>query len=84
MMSETARRVLICMKLERRTLPVVAAERLEGGYGDGRACCGCGERITSAQAGYELDFAPEVHAGSMPFHRSCFQTWQEECRRISA
>ena len=82
MMNEAARRVLICKKLQQRKLPHVAAVRLEGGYGDGSACCACGERITSAQAEYALDFAPEVFPRSMHFHRQCFQAWQEERQRI--
>lgn len=83
MMTEAARRVLICKKLRQHKLPLVAALRLEGGYGDGSMCFGCGERITSAQAEYELDFAPEVFVGSMRLHRLCFQTWQEERQRAT-
>jgi hypothetical protein len=81
-MSELARRVLICKKLRQQELPSVAALRLEGGYGDGWACCGCGERITSSQAEYQVDFAPEVSSASLRFHRLCFQAWQEERQRI--
>jgi hypothetical protein len=82
-LNEAARRVLICQKLRQHKLPCVAALRLEGGYGDGFACCGCGERITSAQAEYQVDFAPEVSAASMRFHRLCFHAWQEERQRIT-
>jgi hypothetical protein len=39
----------------------------------------CG-RITSAQASYEVDFAPGVMPQSVNLHRACFQIWLYECQ----
>ncbi|MGH8211553.1 MAG: hypothetical protein ACREU6_18545 [Steroidobacteraceae bacterium] len=79
-MNNVAATVAIRARLSRRVLPRDAAWRLEGEYADGGACDGCGERITSAQASYCVDFTPGVIPQSVRFHRVCFEIWQGECR----
>jgi hypothetical protein len=54
--------------------------RRSGEYAAGTACDGCGERITSAQASYAVDFTPDVTPSSVRFHRECFEIWQRECQ----
>jgi hypothetical protein len=65
--------------LQRRTLPRGPSSRIVGEYGGRALCAGCGERITSAQASYTVDFAPGVTPESVRFHRQCFEIWQAEC-----
>jgi hypothetical protein len=72
--------IAIRMRLSERALPFGALWRCVGEYAGGGMCDGCGERITSAQASYEVDFTPGVTPGSVRFHRICFEIWQHECR----
>jgi hypothetical protein len=66
-------------RLSERALPHGALWRRSGEYAGGGQCDGCGERITSAQASYAVDFTPGVTPQSARFHRACFEIWQHEC-----
>ena len=67
-------------RLTQHTLPQRALWRRSGEYAGGGACDGCGERITSAQASYTVDFTPGATPSSVRFHRACFEIWQRECQ----
>jgi len=67
-------------RLDERALPHGALWRRQGEYAAGGLCDGCGERITSAQASYAVDFTPGVIPQSARFHRICFEIWQHECQ----
>jgi hypothetical protein len=65
-------------RLSERVLPYGALQRRLGEYAGGGLCDGCGERITSAQASYAVDFPPGVTPQSVRLHRICFEIWQHE------
>jgi hypothetical protein len=67
-------------RLRQQTLPHGELWRRLGEYAGGGTCDGCGERITSAQASYAVDFTPGVTPQSARFHRVCFEIWQCECQ----
>ena len=75
-----ATRAAIRARLSQRALPHGALWRRSGEYAGGGLCDGCGERITSAQASYAVDFTPGVTPQSARFHRVCFEIWQDECQ----
>jgi hypothetical protein len=79
-MNPIAATLAIRTRLRQRALPRGALWRRLGEYADGGLCDGCGERITSAQASYAVDFAPGVTPQSVKFHRVCFEIWQGECQ----
>jgi hypothetical protein len=70
-------------RLRQHALPTGGLWRRVGEYASGCACDGCGERITSAQASYAVDFNPGVTPQSARFHRACFEIWQFECSSLS-
>jgi hypothetical protein len=70
-------------RLQQQLLPEGVFWRCLGEYGGGNPCDGCGERITSAQASYVVDFAVGVNPQSVTFHRVCFEIWQRECRKAA-
>jgi hypothetical protein len=72
--------LVIRTRLRQRALPNGSLWRRLGEYADGGSCGGCGERITSAQASYAVDFTPGVTPQSVRFHRVCFEIWQCECQ----
>jgi hypothetical protein len=67
-------------RLREHVLPHGGLWRQLGEYIGGGVCGGCGERITSAQASYAVDFTPGVTPASIRFHRACFEIWQCECQ----
>jgi hypothetical protein len=67
-------------RLSQKALPRDVLWRLEGEYASGGSCDGCGERFTSAQASYCVDFAPGVIPQTVRLHRVCFEIWECECR----
>jgi hypothetical protein len=71
--------IAIRARLDRQALPRGGLWRCVGEYLGGGKCDGCGERITSAQASYAVDFSPGVVPESARFHRACFEIWQTEC-----
>jgi hypothetical protein len=77
-MDTIAATLTIRMRLRQRALPRDSSWRQLGEYGDGGLCDGCGERITSAQAAYAVDFPAGVSPQSARFHRACFEIWQSE------
>ena len=79
-MDNVAATLAIRLRLRERTLPYGALWRRQGEYAGGGVCDGCGERITSAQASYAVDFTPGVTPESGRFHRVCFEIWQGECQ----
>ena len=79
-MDHSAATLAIRTRLSERALPHGALWRREGEYVTGGLCDGCGERITSAQASYAVDFTPGVVPQSVRFHRVCFEIWQYECQ----
>jgi hypothetical protein len=76
----SAATLAIRARLRERALPYGEPWRRSGEYAGGSACDGCGERITSAQASYAVDFTPGVIPQSVRFHRMCFEIWQRECQ----
>lgn len=80
-MNHDAARVAIRARLSERVLPSDITWRRLGEYGGGQ-CDGCGERITSAQASYAVDFTPAAALRSVRFHRLCFEIWQQECQAL--
>ena len=79
-MNNVARILAVRARLRQRALPQGAAWRRLGEYAGGGVCAGCGERITSAQASYDVDFMPDVTSATARFHRECFETWEQECQ----
>jgi hypothetical protein len=79
-MNNLARILAVRTRLRQRALPYGAPWRRLGEYAGGGICAGCGERITSAQASYAVDFLPEVVPTTVRFHRGCFEIWQQECQ----
>jgi hypothetical protein len=75
--------VVIQKRLRQRLLPEAVFWRCAGEYVGGNPCDGCGERITSAQASYVVDFAAGVNPQSVRFHRVCFEIWQRECQKLA-
>jgi hypothetical protein len=56
-------------RLSERALPSRALRRCLGEYAGGGLCDGRGERITSAQASYAVEFTPVVTPQSVRLHR---------------
>lgn len=79
-MNNVARTLAVRTRLQQRALPHGAPLRRLGEYAGGGVCAGCGERITSAQASYDVDFMPDVTPGTVRFHRECFEIWEHECQ----
>jgi hypothetical protein len=79
-MNEAMARLAIRTRLRRQALPGDLSCRRLGEYAGGGLCDGCGERITSAQASYEVDFSPGISTRSVRLHRMCFEIWQSELR----
>jgi hypothetical protein len=79
-MNSTAATLVIRERLRQQLLPHHEPWRCQGEYAGGCLCDGCGERITSAQASYEVDFAPGIMPQSVNLHRACFQIWLYECQ----
>jgi hypothetical protein len=79
-MDHAAATLAIRRRLRQRILPHGELWRRLGEYTGGGLCDGCGERITSAQASYAVDFTPGVTSQTIRFHRACFEIWQCECR----
>jgi len=79
-MKDVAVTLAVRTRLRQRTLPHGALWRRVGEYAGGGICAACGERITSAQASYAVDFTPGVTPESGRFHRVCFEIWQSECQ----
>jgi hypothetical protein len=78
--NQVAATLAIRTRLSQKALPRDVLWRLEGEYASGGSCDGCGERFTSAQATYCVDFAPGVVPQSVRLHRVCFEIWECECR----
>lgn len=79
-MNDLTATLAIRARLRQHALPYGALWRRVGEYAGGGSCDGCGERITSAQASYAVDFIPGVAPRSVRFHRACFEIWQCECQ----
>jgi hypothetical protein len=79
-MTPVAATLAIRARLRGHRLPQGSLWRCLGEYGSGASCDGCGERITSAQASYAVDFQPGVLPQTARFHRVCFEIWQRECQ----
>jgi hypothetical protein len=77
-MNSIAAALVIRERLRQRLLPPHEAWRCQGEYAGGCLCDGCGERITSAQASYEVDFSPGITPESVKLHRACFEIWLHE------
>jgi len=68
-------RARILLKLDTGGLPNDIPTKVEGGFGDGVACDGCGEQIGASQA--EHDFtSPDGRV--MRLHITCSGVWQAE------
>jgi hypothetical protein len=78
-MSNIVATLTIRARLRQQALPRGELWRRLGEYASGGVCDGCGERFTSAQASYAVDFTPGVTPQSARFHRACFEIWQSEC-----
>ena len=79
-MHAVATTLAIRTRLKQKALPRDALWRRQGEYVGGGLCDGCGQRITSAQASYVVDFNPGVTPQSVRLHRVCFEIWESECR----
>lgn len=79
-MNSIAATLVIRERLRQRLLPHQEPWRRQGEYAGGSLCDGCGERITSAQASYEVDFPPGVTPQTVRLHRTCFEIWLNECQ----
>ena len=79
-MNSIAATLVIRERLRQHLLPLHQPLRCLGEYAGGCLCDGCGERITSAQASYEVDFAPGIMPESVNLHRACFEIWLGECQ----
>jgi hypothetical protein len=77
-MNDGAARLTIRARLSERALTSDAPWRRLGEYAGRGLCDGCGERITSAQASYAVDFKSDATLPSVRFHRACFEIWQQE------
>ena len=77
-MTSIAATLIIRERLRQRLLPHHEAWRCQGEYAGGCLCDGCGERSTSAQASYEVDFSPGVTPQSVKLRRARFKVWQYE------
>ena len=77
-MNSIAATLAIRERLRQRLLPHDGPWRCQGEYAGGCFCDGCGERITSAQASYEVDFAPGITPQAVKLHRACFEIWLSE------
>ena len=77
-MNSIAATLIIRERLRQRLLPHHEAWRCQGEYAGGCLCDGCGDRITSAQASYEVDFPPGVTPQTVKLHRACFEIWLYE------
>jgi hypothetical protein len=78
-MGDGAATISIRARLRQQSLPRGGLWRRLGEYAAGNRCDGCGERITSAQASYSVDFNAGVVPQSTTFHGACFEIWQIEC-----
>ena len=72
-MNSIAATPIIRERLQQRRLPHHEAWRCQGEYAGGCLCDGCGERIASAQASYEVDFPPGATPQMVKLHRACFE-----------
>ncbi len=79
-MNNLAAMLVIRERLREHLLPQHAPRRRQGEYSGGCLCDGCGERITSAQASYNVDFEPGVTPQSLRLHRECLEIWLYECQ----
>ena len=79
-MNSIAATLVIRERLRQHLLPYQEPWRRQGEYAGGGLCDGCGERITSAQASYEVDFAPGITPQSVRLHRACCEIWLNECQ----
>lgn len=79
-MSSLATTLVIRERLRQHLLPHHEPRRRQGQYAGGCLCDGCGERITSAQASYDVDFPPGVTPQSLRLHRECLEIWLNECQ----
>jgi hypothetical protein len=77
-MNSIAATLAIRERLRQHLLPHDEPWRCQGEYAGGCFCDGCGERITSAQASYEVDFAPGITPQAVKLHRACFEIWLSE------
>lgn len=62
-------------------LPGQLSKRFWGGFGIGRPCSLCEERIQSDDFEYEVE-PMEVALPTLRFHRVCHYAWQRECDRL--
>ena len=79
-MNHVAVTLAVRTRLKAQVLPRGAPWRRLGEYAGGGLCAGCGERITSAQASYAVDFTLGVTSEAVRFHRVCFEIWEHECQ----
>jgi hypothetical protein len=79
-MNQVSATLAIRARLRDRVLPSDMLWRRSGENSAAGSCDGCGERFSSAQASYALDFSPGVTPQSVRLHRLCFEIWQRECQ----
>ena len=79
-MNQVSATVAIRARLRDRALPSESLWRRSGESSSAGLCDGCGERFTSSQASYAVDFSPGVTPQSVRLHRVCFDIWQRECQ----
>jgi len=79
-MNNLAVTLAVRKRLKDHDLPHGTPWRRLGEYTGGSLCAACGERITSAQASYAVDFTPNSTTEGTRFHRVCFEIWEHECQ----
>jgi hypothetical protein len=79
-MNSVAVTLAVRKRLKDHVLPHATPWRRLGEYAGGGLCVACGERITSAQASYAVDFTPGTTSAEVRFHRVCFEIWEHECQ----
>jgi hypothetical protein len=74
-MDQPILRLLILEKLADGRLPHTPVPRVWSGSGNGEACDGCGETVTSAQVAME---GLDANGCKVQFHVACFHLWDVE------
>jgi hypothetical protein len=75
----------IIVRLDSGELPDYIPAKMDGGFGGGHSCNGCGERITAAQVEYDVELPAPAGGGRLiRLHVGCFGIWQAEVLKRQA
>ncbi len=73
-----ALRELIAQRINSGLLPIAAADKIFGGYGQDQFCACCDSRIREGDVLYEIELAVQQPPLILSMHRECFNLWMEE------